>query len=152
MLKSTDQFRGLLNRAASFAETEGRDYVTPKDIVAAILVRHMSPPKLALLKETGPDGGVPPEFTAHLASIACQPEDLVGRIVGGEVELSPELEAAIEQELRALDHKYAGTEHLPLGLCAIPNPQFHAVLQGLGNDRTTFRRTILEILGHDDEA
>ncbi len=152
MLQTTDQFRGMLTRAAAFAETEGRDYVTPKDIVAAILVRHMSPPKLALLKETGPDGGVPPEFAAHLATIACRPEDLVGRIVGGEVELLPELEAAIKQELRTLDHRYAGTEHLPLGLCSIPSPQFDAVLRGLGNDRTTFRRTILEILGHDDGA
>lgn len=152
MLKATDQFRALLKQAASLAEAEGRDFVTPKDIVAAILARYMSPPKLALLKETGPDSGVPPEFTAHLATITCQPVDLVGRIVGDEVELLPILEAAIEQELRTLDHRYAGTEHLPLGLCAIPNPQFDAVLRGLGNDRTTFRRTILEILGHDDEA
>lgn len=150
MLQTTDQFRALLKRAASLAETEGRDYVAPKDIVAAILDRYMSVPKLALLKETGPDHGIPPEFTAHLATITCRPEDMVGRIVGDEVVLLPELEAAIEQELRTLDHQYAGTEHLPLGLCAIPHPQFDAVLQGLGDERTTFRRTILEILGHDD--
>jgi ATP-dependent Clp protease ATP-binding subunit ClpA len=147
-MKMTERLRSMLHLALRHAQDFRRINLEPKDVFIALLNSNESLVSLALV---GDQGIAEDRRKLWINQLELLDDDVseasIGVIDDGDLKLSACLQNLIDNELKNLEHFYAGPEHLFLAMCGNSSIQVDSALQVFQSDRYKLRSAIMRILG-----